>query len=191
MRRTVRLAAGCVIVGVGVGLVLRARLGSDGYSTAIYGLSRQSGLAYAPTNWIVGAACVGLSWARGVRPAAATIVHPLVVGAVIDLVLVFGSAGAWFTRVATLAAGTLILAVGVAVYLGAGLGSGPFESLVLALRPIPFRPAFVLLQAVGVLVGLLLRAPVGPGSLVIVFCVGPLVALVRRRRPPPVPRRGR
>jgi uncharacterized membrane protein YczE len=38
--RLLLLVTGCVVLGVGVGLLLTADLGSDGYSTLVNGLSR-------------------------------------------------------------------------------------------------------------------------------------------------------
>lgn len=175
------LIGGCVIVGVGVGLVLRARLGSDGYSAAIYGLSGRARLPYAVANWGVGLGCVLSAWLRGVRPGVGTIAHPLIVGSTVDLVLRGAPSTALAARIILPIAGTLVLAVGVALYLGASLGSGPFESLAFALAPLPFRAAYTVLQTAGTGLGWLLGAPVGPGTLLVVFGVGPLVASIRRR----------
>ena len=177
------MVGGCVIVGVGVGLVLRGRLGSDGYSTAIYGLSGQTRLPYAVVNWAVALVCVLSAWTRGVRPGVGTIVHPLVVGGTVDIVLQLAPPTTLDARIITLIAGTLILSAGVALYLSASLGSGPFESLALALHPLPFRAAYMILQAAGTCLGWLLGAPVGPGTFLIVFGVGPLVATLRRHIP--------
>ena len=40
MRRAVLLVGGCVVLGVGVAMLLRAAMGSDGYSTLVNGISR-------------------------------------------------------------------------------------------------------------------------------------------------------
>jgi uncharacterized membrane protein YczE len=82
-------------------------------------------------------------------------------------------------RVVFLLAGAALLAVGVAGYLATGLGSGPFESATIALRPVPFRVAYGVLQAVGAMAGWLLGASSGIGTLLVVLGVGPLVSAIR------------
>jgi uncharacterized membrane protein YczE len=175
------LVTACAILGVGVGLVLVASLGSDGYSTLINGISRTTGLPYAPVNWTVGFTVVVLARLRGVRPGLGTITHPIVVGltvnAVLDLVPTPGSLAA---RTALLAVGALVLSAGVAGYLEAGLGAGPFEAMTLGLHPVPFRLAYGVLQAAGAVGGWLLGASIGVGTVVIVLGVGPLATMLRR-----------
>jgi hypothetical protein len=180
-RQIPQLVASCAILGLGVGLVLVAGLGSDGYSTLINGLARTTGIPYAPVNWTIGFTAVVLARLRGVRPGLGTITHPIVVGltvnAVLDLVPTPGSLAA---RSALLAVGALVLSAGVAGYLEAGLGAGPFEAVTLAARPVPFRAAYGLLQAAGAIAGWLLGANIGVGTLVIVLGVGPLATRLRR-----------
>lgn len=172
-----------MLVGVGVGAVLMARLGSDGYSTAIYGISHRTGLPYALANWAVALACVLCAWVRRVPPRPGTITHPLVVGATVDLVLHLGVPPTLAARISLLVVGTVILSAGVALYLSASLGSGPFESLAFAAPAVSFRVAYMALQAAGTCIGWLLGAPIGPGTPLIVFGVGPLVAIFRRHLP--------
>lgn len=161
--------------------MLCARLGSDGYSTLVNGISLAGRVPYALASWSLGLTLVLLAWIRRVRPGIGTIVHPFVVGSTVDLVLHLGTPGWTVARIALLGTGAGVLALGVAVYLGAALGSGPFESAALALRPIPFRTAYMVLQAAGTAIGWLLGAAAGPGTLLIVFGVGPLVVMIRGR----------
>jgi uncharacterized membrane protein YczE len=162
-------------------MVLVASFGSDGYSSLINGISRTTGAPYAAVNWTIGFTAVVLARLRGVRPGLGTITHPVVVGltvnAVLDLVATPGSLAA---RVALLGVGALVLAAGVAGYLEAGLGAGPFEAATLALDPIPFRVAYGVLQATGAIAGWLLGADIGVGTLVVVFGVGPAAAMLRQ-----------
>ena len=176
-----QLVVSCVALGLGVGMVLVASFGSDGYSSLINGISRSTGVPYAAVNWTVGFTAVVLARLRGVRPGLGTITHPVVVGltvnAVLDLVAVPGS---FAVRVALLGVGSFVLAAGVAGYLEAGLGAGPFEAATLALDPVPFRVAYGVLQAAGALAGWLLGASIGVGTLVVVFGVGPTAAMLRQ-----------
>jgi len=53
VRRVVQLVVSCLVLGIGVGLLLRAALGSDGYSTLINGTSLATGIDFAIVNLAV------------------------------------------------------------------------------------------------------------------------------------------
>lgn len=179
--RGAQLIAACVLLGIGVGLVLTARLGSDGYSSLVNGFVRATGVPYAAVNPVIGFSAVLLAWVRHIRPGPGTIVHPMVVGSTVNVVLnSLDTPDAGITRVVLLVAGALVLAAGVAGYLDTELGAGPFEGLALAV-PLSFRLAYVLLQAVAATTGWILGADIGPGTLLVVFGVGPVIHLVRHQ----------
>jgi uncharacterized membrane protein YczE len=173
------LVLACTVLGCGVALVLLARFGGDGYSSQINGLSRWSGLPYAAVNWLIGFALVLIAWSRGVRPGPGTITHPIVVGLVVDAMLHLPGPSSGTGRGALLVAGIGLMSVGVAGYLDVGLGSGPFEAATFALRPIPFRLAYTMLQAAAAVGGWLLGSSIGAGTILVVFGVGPLVGRLR------------
>ena len=72
--RLLRLVVSCVVLGVGVALLLDARLGSDGYSMFVSGLSIATGVSFGLVNAGVGVVLVLLAWARGRRPGIGTVV---------------------------------------------------------------------------------------------------------------------
>ena len=78
-----------------------------------------------------------------------------------------------FTAVAVLS-----LALGIAAYLGTRWGAGPAEAAAQAWDPpLPFRWSYTVLQASGALVGWLLGAAIGPGTVAVVVLLGTLVDL--------------
>ena len=138
-----QLLVSCVALGLGVGTVLVAALGSDGYSSLVNGVSRASGAPYAYVNWTIGFAAVLLARLRGVRPGLGTVTQPVVVGLTVNGVLdALPTPGSLVARALLLTVGSFVLAAGVAGYLEAGLGAGPFEAATLALDPVPFRLAY-------------------------------------------------
>ncbi len=85
----------------------------------------------------------------------------------------------------------MVVCVGVAGYLSADLGAGPAEGAALAFDPpVPFRWSYSVVQVVGAVSGWALGASLGPGTVLVVLLVGPVVdrllALLRRRRRDPV-----
>lgn len=187
MRRTVQLVLALVVLGLGVGLVLLAGLGSDGYSSLVSGLSRAMDLPFSVVNAALGLALVVAAWLRGVVPGPGTLAQPLVVGSSVQVVLLATAPEGIPARIALLALGLPVLALGVVGYLVVEAGAGPAEGAALAMRPLPFRWAYTVLQVAGAVTGWLLGADVGPGTLVVALGVGPLVDLLRPRLPGLVP----
>ena len=67
-----------------------------------------------------------------------------------------------------------MLAVGIAVYLGAHTGAGPAEAAALAWDPpVPFRWSYSLVQGGGALVGWLLGATIGVGTIAVIVALVP------------------
>jgi uncharacterized protein len=182
-RRVVQLVVACVVLGVGVAMLLLAALGSDGYSTLINGISLATGLPFVLVNCVVGALLVVLAWVRGTRPGLGTIVQPVVVGVTISAILTtVDPPDGLVARVALMVAALPVLTVGVAGYLGSGAGAGPSEAAPLAWDPpVPFRWSYSVLQGGGALVGWLLGAAIGPGTLLVIFLLGPAVDLLSGR----------
>jgi uncharacterized membrane protein YczE len=87
-------------------------------------------------------------------------------------------------RVAYLALAFVLIALGVAGYLASNTGAGPAEAAALAWDPpVPFRWSYSIVQGGGALVGWLLGAAIGPGTLLVIFLLGPAVDLLRRAVP--------
>jgi uncharacterized protein len=181
----VQLLLACTVLGVGVALLLEAALGSDGYSTLVNGLTIASGLEFWQLNIIVGAVFIGLAWVRGVRPGPGTVVQWFLVGFVISAVmLVVPDVTALGWRFALLLVAFVLISVGVGGYLASATGAGPAEAMAIAWDPpIPFRWSYNLVQFGGALVGWLLGAAVGPGTVLVFLLLGPAVELFRRTFP--------
>lgn len=185
MSQLVRLVVACVILGVGVAMLLIASLGSDGYSTMINGLSIALDVKFWLVNLVVGVVLVAMAWFRGLRPGLGTITQPLVVGFVVSGLLdAFAEPDAMGVRVALLVLSFPVLAVGVAGYLAVDAGAGPTEAAALAFDPpVPFKWSYSLVQGGGALLGWLCGAAVGPGTLLVIFLLGPLVDVLSARFP--------
>jgi uncharacterized membrane protein YczE len=179
----VQLVGACLILGVGIGLLLLPALGSDGYSTLINGLRPYFDVPFALVNLLVGVVLVAMAWLRAVRPGLGTIVQPVVVGFTVSAVLAAvdpPSPMAW--RIVLLVCALPLLAAGVALYLDSALGAGPTEAAALAWDPpVPFKWSYSVLQGTGATAGWLLGAAIGPGTLVVIFLLGPMVDLMSRQ----------
>ena len=179
----VRLVVSCVILGIGVAMLLIASLGSDGYSTMINGLSIAFDVKFWIVNLIVGVLLVAMAWSRGLRPGLGTIAQPVVVGFVVSALLdTFAEPETLWIRVALLALSFPVLAVGVAGYLAVDAGAGPTEAVALAFDPpVPFKWSYSVVQGGGALLGWVCGAAIGPGTILVIFLLGPMVDLLSSR----------
>lgn len=180
--RALLLVGGTLTLGLGVALLLAADLGSDGYSTLVNGITLATGIPFVVANTVVSLVFVLLAWLRGLRPGVGTLVQIVIVGGTVWLLLMaLPTPEPWWGRGLMLLVALPVIAVGIAAYLGSRTGAGPAEAAALAWDPpIPFRWSYSAVQGGGALVGWLLGAAAGIGTLAVILLLGPMVALTAR-----------
>jgi uncharacterized membrane protein YczE len=176
------LVAGCLVLGIGVAMLLTADLGSDGYSTLVNGVSIGLEIPFLLANVAISLAFLVLAMARRLWPGVGTVVQIGVVGLTVSWLLpVLDTPGTVLGQALLLVAAFPVLAIGIAAYLGTHLGAGPAEAAALAWDPpVPFKWSYSAVQGLGALVGWLLGATLGPGTLAVIFLLGPAVDLSSR-----------
>lgn len=182
LRQVLLLFGGCVVLGVGVAMLLTADLGSDGFSTLVYGVSLGTGWSFWVANVLVSLAFLTMAAVRRVFPGLGTVVQVVVVGGTVSLLLdLLSTPDGLGSRILLLAAAFPVLAIGIAVYLGSHTGAGPAEAAALAWDPpVPFKWSYSAVQGGGALVGWLLGATVGAGTIAVIVLLGPGVDLASR-----------
>ncbi len=182
MPRLLLLVGGCGVLGVGVALLLTADLGSDGFSTLVNGVALSTGVSFWVANLLVSLAFLALAALRGVVPGIGTVVQVVVVGGVASLLLDrLATPDTWQAQALLLAATLPVLGIGIATYLGSRTGAGPAEAAGLAWDPpVPFRWSYSAVQGGGAIGGWLLGATIGPGTVVVIVLLGPLVDVTAR-----------
>ena len=181
-RRLLQLFAGCTILGIGVSLLLAPALGSDGFSSLVNGISLATDMPFVLANLLVSIGFLVIAMVGGLKPGIGTLVQVIVVGGTVSLLLpLLDEPGELWARLLVLVLAFPVLATGIALYLGSHLGAGPAEAAALAWDPpVPFAWSYSLVQGVGALVGWQLGAAIGPGTLAVIFLLGPVVALAGR-----------
>ena len=176
------LFGGSLTLGTGVAMLLTADVGSDGFSTLVNGLAMGSGTEFVVANAAVSLVFLLVAAVRGLLPGIGTLVQIVVVGSTVSLLLpVLDVPGSVVGQLLLLSAAFPVLAVGIVTYLGSHLGAGPAESAALAWDPpLPFRWSYSAVQLVGALVGWLLGATIGPGTVAVILLLGPVVDLTAR-----------
>ncbi len=163
-------------------MLLTADLGSDGFSTLVNGVAIGTDLPFFVANLAVSAVFLAIAAARRVRPGIGTVIQILVVGFVADRVLgLLETPDTVLGQSLLLAVAFPVLSVAIAGYLGAHLGAGPIEAAGLAWDPpLPFRWSYSAVQLLGAVVGWLLGATLGPGTVAVILLLGPAIDLASR-----------
>jgi len=183
-----KLLVGLVLFGVGLWLGLVAELGVGPWDVLTGGLSQQLGTPFGRTAIGISVVVLLIGLAAGVRPGVGTLLNVLVIGAVIDVLLAtpllagLGSAPVALRLVVTLL-GIACVAAGSALYLGAQLGPGPRDGLMVAIHlRTGWRvgTARAVLECGVLVVGVLLGGPVGIGTVLFALGIGPAVQVAFR-----------
>jgi uncharacterized membrane protein YczE len=178
MRAIGRLIAAHPLVGAAVALLMRSRLGAAPWDVLHVGLARVSGVSVGTATGATAIAALLTARAVGVRPGPGTVVNALVLGFCVDGALaVLPYAPTTLGSILYLALGILLLGLGTGLYLSAGLGSGPRDSLMLALsrrRGWTAGRARVAIELGALGLGLLLGGQAGVGTLIYALSIGPV-----------------
>jgi uncharacterized membrane protein YczE len=183
--RLVALFGGLILFGLAIVVMLESKLGLPPWDVLHYGIAKHTPLPLGTAGIVVGLIIVAITWALGTPPGFATIANAIVIGLTIDILRSFDaidalSDSALAIRIGLLAAGVLLFGVGSAFYIGAGMGAGPRDSLMMMLsRRTGKRIGLVrgTMEITVLLMGLALGGIAGIGTLTLALLVGPVVEL--------------
>jgi uncharacterized membrane protein YczE len=166
------------------------------------GLSRHTPLSFGMANVAVGLTVLCLGWALGGTPGIGTLANAVLVGTFIQALtsvhaLTSLSASGLVTRTALLVVGISLIGPATAFYIGADLGAGPRDTLMLVgTRRTGVRVGIVrgTLELAALVAGIVLGGTFGVGTVLFALMIGPVVessfALLARTplaRPSPAP----
>ena len=184
-----RCVTGLAFFGFGIALFLRANLGLAPWDIFHKGLSKKLDISIGLVIVGVGLLLLLLWIPLRQRPGVGTILNALEIGFVVNLTKpLVGEPDQLVMRTLMVIAGVLVIALGSALYIGAGLGSGPRDGLMLGLskrsiagRQISIRLARTVIELTVMVAGLFLGGSIGIGTLIFMFGIGPLVQLILPR----------
>lgn len=186
--RLVKLLIGLCLFGVGIWLGLQADLGVGPWDVLHGGLAKQLDTPFGRTSIGVSVVVLAIALLARVRPGIGTVLNVVVIGVVIDVFLatsLLDGLGdeAVAVRLLATAGGIASVAVGSALYLGAHLGPGPRDGLMVAIHQRtgwPVGVARAALECIVLVIGVLLGGPVGVGTVAFALGIGPAVQLAFR-----------
>ena len=178
--RAASLVFGLAVFAVGIVLILDSRLGLSPWDVLNQGIAKHSPLSFGMANVVVALAVLLVGWALGGRIGIGTVANAVLVGTFIDLLtrVVDLSHEPLGVRVALLFIGIWLIGPGSAFYIGADLGAGPRDTLMLVgARRTGRRVGLVraALELCALAAGIVLGGTFGVGTILFALLVGPVV----------------
>ncbi|HEU0337623.1 MAG TPA: hypothetical protein VFR43_13765 [Gaiellaceae bacterium] len=177
------LVLGLSLFAAGIVLLLESGLGLSPWDVLNQGLSEHTPLSFGTANVAVALLVLVVAWLLGARIGPGTVANAVLIGLFVDGLLAIDaverlSDASLAARVAMLVGGILVIGAGSALYIGANMGAGPRDSLMLVLaHRTRTRVGVVrtLLEAAVTAVGFVLGGTVGIGTLAFVVGIGPAI----------------
>lgn len=186
-RRVLWLFGGCALLGLGIVFLVKTNWGPAAWDVFHLALAERAGWTLGRASVAVSLAIIGVTLLLGGTWAVrwGTLVNTFVIGFSIDFFLRLGlpDASALVLRLLYVAAGTLLMAFGSVLYTRAGYGAGARDGLALVLSqklPLTVGRIRLAMEALVCLTGWLLGGPLGPGTVLVTFGVGPTADLIYR-----------
>jgi uncharacterized membrane protein YczE len=176
-RRLLQLLAGLILYGISDSFLVLGGLGLDPWDVFQQGLARHSAIPIGTWSILVGIAVLFLWIPLRQRPGIGTLLNAIIIGAIMDVILgAVAPPHALWLRVVLMAAGVGLNGVATGAYIGAGLGPGPRDGLMvgLAARGYSLRLVRTLIEVTVLIAGWLLGGNVGVGTLAYALTIGPL-----------------
>jgi len=168
---------------LGTVMTLRANIGLSPWDVLADGIRLRTPLTFGTAVIAIGATLVLGSALGGVRPGIGTIANMLLIGLFADLMLatdvgvgLMDGAIAW--RVLLDLAGIATIGLGSALYIGAGLGTGPRDSLMVLLSrraKLRIGVARAVIEGTALIAGIALGGTAGVGTALFALGIGPAV----------------
>lgn len=178
-----RLVVGLWLFAAGIALMVRGHLGVSSWDVLHDALRVQSPLTFGAAMIAVAFLVLVGSFALGVKPGPGTIANVVLVGAFTDVLLKTPLLEALpetnvLIRLTALLVGVVAIALGTAIYISAGLGAGPRDSLMIAASRrlhLSTGTSRALIEGSVLAAGALMGGRVGPGTAVFAMAIGPAI----------------
>jgi uncharacterized protein len=183
--RLTLLTGGLFLFATGIVALLESGLGLSPWDVLHQGLARQTPLSFGAANIVVSAIVLASAWLLGARIGVGTLANALLVGTFVEGLSSLEPVAALAEtsipiRIGLLIVGLALMGAGTGLYLGADLGAGPRDSLmVVGARRTPLRIGVVraTLEIAALAAGFALGGTIGVGTLAFALGIGPAVEL--------------
>lgn len=180
----IRLMLGLFLYSLGVVFAIKAYIGYPPWDVLHIGLANTFGISIGTISIILGIFIGLIAVLLGEKIGFGTILNMIFIGVFLDLVLsiqIIPVANNFILGIAMLIIGLFIIAFATYFYIGAALGAGPRDSLMVALTRItglPIGACRGIIELLVVLSGWMLGGMVGIGTVLAAFGIGFCIQIV-------------
>ena len=180
--RTIRLIFGLVLYGLGSYMSIQANVGLAPWDAFSMGISYKTGIMYGNVVVYTGFLIIIIDFLLKEKIGFGTIINAILIGKVVDLCNYLGllpMLDNFAAGVAMLFAGQVVICLGSSFYIGAAMGCGPRDALMVAMGKrfsrLPIGLVRGILEGTVLLLGWLMGAKVGIGTIIAVFGIGTIM----------------
>ncbi len=185
--RLIRLLGGIFFYALGVHFMVQANIGLAPWDALGQGISNITNIAFGTCSTLVGLFILVFVLLLKEKIGIGTIINTIMIGVFLNImraVAFLPLMRSYYTGIPLLLLGEFTICIGSFLYIGAGFGCGPRDSLMVALgKRLPKIPIGAIrgcIEGMALLVGWLLGAKVGVGTVLGVFGIGFMVEWVFR-----------
>lgn len=180
--RTIRLIFGLVLYGLGSYMSIQANVGLAPWDAFSMGISYKTGIMYGNVVVYTGFLIIIIDFLLKEKIGFGTIINAILIGKVVDLCNYLGllpMLDNFAAGVTMLFAGQVVICLGSYFYIGAAMGCGPRDALMVAMGKrfsrLPIGLVRGILEGTVLLLGWLMGAKVGIGTIIAVFGIGTIM----------------
>lgn len=177
--RFLRMVFGIAVYGSGVYMTIQANLGLSPWDALNMGVSNVTGFSFGNSSVAIGIFILVADVLLGEKIGFGTLVNTVMIGKMVDFfnyIELLPKMNGFLPGLVLLLSGQVLICFGMFFYVGAGLGSGPRDSLMVALnrklKKVPVGLARGIVEGTALFIGWMLGAKVGIGTLIAVFGIG-------------------
>lgn len=182
--RLVRLLLGLVAYSLGITLTVQANIGLSPWDVFHQGVAMRTGLTFGVASIVVAVVIVSAATIFKERIGIGTLSNMVVIGLIIDALMIGGfvpEARGLVPGIFMMVCGLFVIALAMVLYMGAGYGAGPRDSLMVLLSKRTGKSAGLcrgIVEAIALVIGWLLGGRVGVGTIISAACIGVAVQIV-------------
>jgi len=177
------LVAGLFLFAFGIVMILESKLGLSPWDVLNQGLSKHTPLSFGIANVVIAVVVLLVAWSLGGRPGIGTVANAVLIGSIIQGLTSIHALTALShdglpVRIPLLVAGIWLIGPATAFYIGADLGAGPRDTLMLVgAHRTRFRVGVVraTIELGALAAGIALGGTFGVGTVAFALLIGPVI----------------
>ncbi|WP_270940464.1 YczE/YyaS/YitT family protein [Romboutsia lituseburensis] len=182
--KLIRLFIGFIFCALAIAFMINANLGLSPWDVLHQGISDNLGITMGTATIVVGLVVVIIDVVLGENVGWGTVLNMLLVGVFLDLIMfanIVPKADSFIGGVLMLLIGMILMGIGMVLYIGTGLGSGPRDGMMIALQKRTgksIKSIRAAMELVALLVGYLLGGTAGIGTVITAVGLGYFIQIV-------------